>query len=267
MPYILASQNDKHVSCNTSLDILDNIVQLSVGSRTISAPMSAPLLGDCWIVGPAPTGDWLGHANDIACWSAVGWLFMTPEPGWRAWVLAEALEVVFTSGGWAGSVGQGQISKLGIQTPADATNVLAVSGPAVLLTADTASHCLKLNKATTSATGTLAFQSAYSTRAEIGLAGNDKLTFKVSPNGSSFTDALVIDQASSFVGIGTGTPSCRLQVNGPVRVAQYGKASLPSANTSGAGAMIYVSDDVGGATLAFSDGTVWRRVTDRAIIS
>ena len=33
------------------------------------------------------------------------------------------------------------------------------------------------------------------------------------------------------------------------------------------GAMIYVSDETGGATLAFGDGTDWRRVQDRAIVS
>jgi hypothetical protein len=32
-------------------------------------------------------------------------------------------------------------------------------------------------------------------------------------------------------------------------------------------ALIYVSDEVGGAVPAFSDGTNWRRVTDRAIVS
>lgn len=32
-------------------------------------------------------------------------------------------------------------------------------------------------------------------------------------------------------------------------------------------AMVMVTDEVGGAVPAFSDGTNWRRVTDRAIIS
>ena len=31
------------------------------------------------------------------------------------------------------------------------------------------------------------------------------------------------------------------------------------------GALVYVSDEVGGAVPAFSDGTNWRRVTDRAV--
>lgn len=45
----------------------------------------------------------------------------------------------------------------------------------------------------------------------------------------------------------------------------YAKASLPSASV--AGAMIYVTDDVGGATPAFADGTNWRRTADRNVIS
>lgn len=49
---------------------------------------------------------------------------------------------------------------------------------------------------------------------------------------------------------------------------------LPSYTVSGApaaanwdGHIIYVSDESGGETVAFSDGTNWRRVQDRAIIS
>jgi hypothetical protein len=52
---------------------------------------------------------------------------------------------------------------------------------------------------------------------------------------------------------------------GPVFFASYTASSLPSAAT--AGGLIYVSDEAGGAVLAFSDGTNWRRLTDRAIVS
>jgi len=43
-------------------------------------------------------------------------------------------------------------------------------------------------------------------------------------------------------------------------------ANKPNA-TLYTGAQIYVSDETGGAVIAFSDGTNWRRVTDRAVIS
>jgi hypothetical protein len=53
---------------------------------------------------------------------------------------------------------------------------------------------------------------------------------------------------------------------GPVVFSSYAKASLPTAS-SYTGGMVYVTDDAGGAVPAFSDGTNWRRVTDRAIIA
>lgn len=46
----------------------------------------------------------------------------------------------------------------------------------------------------------------------------------------------------------------------------YTVASKPSAATYPRG-LIYVSNEAGGATLAFSDGTNWRRVQDRAVVS
>jgi hypothetical protein len=69
------------------------------------------------------------------------------------------------------------------------------------------------------------------------------------------------------VGIGVTAPSSRLDVDGAIKVKSYVKTALPSAATSGSGAMIYVSNEIGGAVIAFSDGTNWRRVTDRAVVS
>ncbi len=51
----------------------------------------------------------------------------------------------------------------------------------------------------------------------------------------------------------------------PLGFPTHNKASLPSA--SPAGLQIYVPDDVGGTTMAFSDGTAWRRFSDRNVIS
>lgn len=51
-----------------------------------------------------------------------------------------------------------------------------------------------------------------------------------------------------------------------VKAPSYTVATVPDA-ASYEGYVIYVSDETGGATLAFSDGTDWRRVQDRAIIA
>lgn len=53
----------------------------------------------------------------------------------------------------------------------------------------------------------------------------------------------------------------------PVKLPSYTVATVPSAAAAGAGAQIYVSNESGGAVPAFSDGTSWRRVTDRAVVS
>jgi len=46
----------------------------------------------------------------------------------------------------------------------------------------------------------------------------------------------------------------------------YTVSGVPTASSYTRG-MIYVSDETGGAIPAFSDGTNWRRVTDRAIVA
>ena len=60
-------------------------------------------------------------------------------------------------------------------------------------------------------------------------------------------------------------------LSGIHRVRDYTVANLPAAEDfdplNGGAALIYVSDETGGAVLAFSDGTNWRRVTDRVIVA
>ena len=50
-----------------------------------------------------------------------------------------------------------------------------------------------------------------------------------------------------------------------VQLTSYTVATLPVATT--AAGLIFVSDETGGAVPTFSDGTNWRRVTDRAVVS
>lgn len=52
----------------------------------------------------------------------------------------------------------------------------------------------------------------------------------------------------------------------PVVMAPFAKADLPDA-ARWVDSWILVTDDVGGRVPAFSDGTSWRRCTDRNVIS
>lgn len=61
------------------------------------------------------------------------------------------------------------------------------------------------------------------------------------------------------------TTVLKLQSEGYPEVPEYTVATLPAVGSGGG--VIAVTDETGGYVLAFSDGTDWRRVTDRAIVS
>nr|WP_246347112.1 DUF2793 domain-containing protein [Sphingomonas jinjuensis] len=50
----------------------------------VDDPPVAPVIGQCWIVGTAPVGAWLGRAKAIAGWTAGGWRFQGPRGGMTA---------------------------------------------------------------------------------------------------------------------------------------------------------------------------------------
>jgi len=60
----------------------------------------------------------------------------------------------------------------------------------------------------------------------------------------------------------------------PCPIPAYTVANLPSASTwyttqtqLGYSSLVFVTNESGGSVPAFTDGTNWRRVTDRAIVS
>lgn len=71
-----------------------------------------------------------------------------------------------------------------------------------------------------------------------------------------------VTSQNGFIGSVTG------DVTGLVKVPTYTVAGAPSAATSGAGSVIYVSNGAAGSpVLAFSNGTNWLRVDTLATIS
>ena len=70
---------------------------------------------------------------------------------------------------------------------------------------------------------------------------------------------------SEVVVLVQGGNTVRAAIGDTVILNSYLKTALPAASPPGQ--LIYVTNEVGGAVPAFSDGTNWRRVTDRAIVS
>lgn len=109
-------------------------------------------------------------------------------------------------------------------------------------TSDTDGGTLYITSAKKSGTGQTSFASGDNI---LSVANNDVIKVVVKGNGDIVTQGGV-------------------RVNAPLGLRIYTVATLP---TVGNGEMIFVSDETGGAVPAFSDGTNWRRVTDRVIVS
>lgn len=91
-------------------------------------------------------------------------------------------------------------------------------------------------------------------------------TFETAPVGATSRSERLRITAGGNIGIGTAMPTVKLDVDGPIRCKNYTATGLPAASL-GAGQIVMVSNEIGGAVLAFSDGANWRRVTDRAVVS
>lgn len=182
LPFIPPAPAQKHVTHNEELKRLGVVTQLSVKSRSPTAPPLAQD-GDRYIVADAAGGDWEGKEGWIAHMDGGAWQFIAPGTGWLCWVEDETTLLTHDGNGWSG-LSLGIVPELGIATSANAQNPLSVSGPGSLFTNAGSDHRLTINKAAASDSASLIFQTGYSSRAEIGLSGDDRFRVKVSVSAS-----------------------------------------------------------------------------------
>lgn len=203
LPFIMAGQALKHITHNEALDRLDILVQPIVQSASLATPPAAPLPGEAWIVPAGATGVWSGHGGEIAAFQAGAWRFYDPAQGWQVFDRAAEALLIYSGAAWVAVAATGAgLPQLGVNTSADATNRLAVAAEATLLTHAGAGHQVKVNKGAAAQTASLLFQSNWSGRAEMGLMGDDNWRIKVSPDGSTWRDAITVNAATgaaSFV--------------------------------------------------------------------
>ena len=77
LPYIVTAQAQKEVTHNQALNRLDVFVT-PVVVDIADTPPGSPAEGDLYIVGTSPTGDFVGHNNELAQYLTSGWVFDTP---------------------------------------------------------------------------------------------------------------------------------------------------------------------------------------------
>ena len=253
LPLLLPAQAQKHVTHNEALALLDLLVQLRVQRFDARTPPEAPEDGEVHAVGAGATGAWAGQDGRLAARVGGGWLFVAPREGWRAWDIAGAEVRVHADGAWRPleALPPGTVERLGVNATSDAGNRLAVAAPATLLTHEGAGHQIKVNKAAAGDTASLLFQTGFSGRAEMGTAGSDDWSIKVSADGASWTEALRIAAA-------TGVPDLRAGTTIDGAVAFHRANILGAVSQSGGtptGALIERGSNGNGAYTRFADGT------------
>ncbi|MGQ2973054.1 MAG: DUF2793 domain-containing protein, partial [Brevundimonas mediterranea] len=216
LPYLAAGQMQKHVTLNAALTRLDALLQTAVVSRTLTTQPDAPFDGDLYILPHGAAGTaWSGRpAGALMRFESGGWSVVAAPVGMIALVLDTAVLVVRSEEGWS-PLGQwlGEVqglSRLGLGTTADAANPLAVKTNTALFTARGVAEGgdgdlrLTLNKEAAGDVLSLLFQSGYGGRAELGLAGDENLSLKVSPDGSTWLRAFGVDRATGRIAFDKG---------------------------------------------------------------
>src|SRR5690606_6141059 len=149
---------------------------------------------------------------------AGGWIAVPAPDGLLAVVLDSDEVLVCRAGVWA-SVSAGAVepvtvlqnlTRLGVNTEADATNVIAARLNKALWTALESESGgdgdlrFTFNKQAAGDVLSLLFQSGWGGRAELGLVGDDDLRLKVSPDGGAWHEALRIDRSTGRALFGQG---------------------------------------------------------------
>ncbi len=207
LPYLEASQAQKHVTVNEALARLDAQIHLSVLSRMVATPPATPLEADRYLIATSPTAAWTGQAGKLALWLEGAWVFVTPREGWRMWVADEDQLLIYNGATWQGAGVPSQLQNLqllGVNAAADSTNKFVVSSTATLFNHVGNGHQIKLNKNASGDTASFLFQTGFSGRAEIGTTGDDAFHFKVSADGSTFTELLIADGATERLNLPRG---------------------------------------------------------------
>lgn len=204
LPFILPAQAQKHVTHNEALERLDMVVQLTVEAFGAESPPALPEDGQIWALGQNPSGAWADEGGMLAAWNENAWVFVSPRQGWIA-TQGNLLRI------WEGSQWAEpdlpafqNLDGLGVNTTFDGINRLAVSSDATLLTHDGQGHQLKLNKNDSTDTASLLFQTGWMGHAELGTAGDDDFAIKVSADGTTWHDGLVLDRSSGKADLPNG---------------------------------------------------------------
>jgi len=102
LPLLAVAQAQKEATHNEALTVIDALVHPVVEAGPLNDPPTAPVPGQCWLVGEAPVGEWAGQAARIAIWTVGGWRFLAARTGMAVTRLTDGARLRCDDGEWAG---------------------------------------------------------------------------------------------------------------------------------------------------------------------
>ena len=126
------------------------------------------------------------------------------KKGWLAWITDEDKIYAFDGAAWVSASASSTPASFSINTGLDPNNRLSIQSDSILFSHDATTPGsgdtrTVFNKLDTSATASLIFQTNFSGRAEFGTTGDDDWRVKVSPDGSTWNEALVVDKNTGAI--------------------------------------------------------------------
>lgn len=100
LPLVQAGQAQKHVTVNEALARIDALVPLVIAERGRVAPPEAAAEGSVWAVPTGATGAWAGQDGRLALAVNGGWVFVAPQRGWGAFIVAEGCRALHDGTDW-----------------------------------------------------------------------------------------------------------------------------------------------------------------------
>jgi len=129
-------QIDKATTHNEALAAIDLLIGAAVEGVLVDTPPASPVIGDCYIIGGAPTGAWAGNALALAGYTAGGWRFMPAIEGMCATDKSSGQVASFVGGSW--EIGHVRASKLSVDgDQVVGVRLTAVTNPVGGTTVDT----------------------------------------------------------------------------------------------------------------------------------
>ena len=241
LPYIQASQAQKHITHNEAIKLLDGMVQLGVLSRIVAAPPGSPVDGDRYIVASGATGLWAGWDLNVAFFVDGAWVRLIPRVGWIAYSVADTAFYSWNGSAWVAFGGGGggggptfPDNTFAITDDADPTKIAAFDASGI-------------------ATGTTRTYSLPNTSSELAILAGTQ-TF----NGvKTFSGTFTVSAATASLGTNTGTSTANVGT-GATLTATTKTVNIGTNGVSGSTTGINIGSAVAGAlgTLVINSPTV-----------